>query len=136
MKQEVIFETENFLAFRIVSSQKTSVRWHGFNLKPWHVGVMAKRSLLSHRDLKFVGVVTSVSIETFTFFRNVHGKFQGENYLKDGFIVPKNGISTSFRIEKEFLDCIEIAVSSLDVAEGVTKSWSRPNYYMCPGEDY
>lgn len=105
-----------YFATHVVCAENVCVKWHGFDFKPWHVGVFAR----TRHGLTLVGVVSGVNRNfnrnDYTWWANYHGEFYAENYSIDSYSAPDDyDVLTYPGSYCDFLDCIEAAVAFLAV---------------------
>lgn len=111
---EIIESCGGYFAMHVACAENACIRWHGFDFKPWHVGIFAK----TRHGLTLVGVVSADAGGEFTWWANCHGEFYAEIYSRDGYSGPDDGDVLQYHGSYgDFLDCIEAAVAFLDEDE-------------------
>ena len=111
---KVIEACDGYFAVHVGNDENTCIRWHGFNFKPWHVGVFAK----TRHGLTLVGVVSNVGSETLTWWANRHGKFYAEIFSREGYSGPDDyDVLTYPGSYRDFLGCVDAAAAFLDEDE-------------------
>ena len=96
--------------FAVHVGNDACVRWHGFDFKPWHVGVFAK----TRHGLTLIGVVSGSDGDSYTWWANYHGEFYAEEYSGDSYSAPDDcNILDYPGSYRDFLDCIKKAVEFL-----------------------
>lgn len=93
----------------VACAENACVMWHGFNFRPWHVGIFAK----TRHGLTLVGIVSNVDSETFTWWANCHDKFYAEIYSRDSYSAPDTDVLTYPGSYRDFLGCVDAAVAFL-----------------------
>ena len=105
----------DYVAVHAVSDENACVEWHGFNFKPWHVGVLA----CTRHGLTLVGVVSNVDNARYTWWCNDHGEFYAECYSIDSYTAPDCGASVYPGSYHDFLTCVDAAVEFLAAQDEV-----------------
>ena len=109
---KVIEAKGGYVAMHVACAENACIRWHGFDFKPWHVGVFAK----TRHGLTLVGVVSAGVGGEFTWWANCHGEFYAEIYSVDSYSAPDDyDVLTYHGSYCDFLDCIEASVAFLAV---------------------
>ena len=106
---EIIGANGNYIAISVVHDD-ACVRWHGFNFKPWHVGVFAR----TRHGLTLIGVVSADAGGEFTWWANYRGEFYAENYSIDSYSAPDDYDVLNYQGSyRDFLTCVDAAVEFL-----------------------
>ena len=107
---EVIETCGGYSAVHVACAENACARWHGFNFKPWHVGIFAK----TRHGLTLVGVVSAGDGETFTWWANCCGEFDAEICSLARYNSPDDGGVLPYRDScHDFLDCVKTAAAFL-----------------------
>ena len=111
---DIIAACGGYFAVHVGNDENTCARWHGFNFRPWHIGIFA----MTRHGVTLVGVVSAGSSETFTWWANCHGKFYAEIYSVNSYSGPDDCDVLKYRGSYgDFLDCVDAAAAFLDEDE-------------------
>lgn len=109
MDMEIVESCGSYAAMHVVCAENARVRWHGFNFRPWHVGIFAT----TRHGLTLVGVVSNVGRYDYTWWSNCNGGFYAEIYSVDSYSAPDTDVLQYSGSYRDFLDCVEAAVEFL-----------------------
>ena len=112
---ELIDSCGGYVAMHVACAKNVCVRWHGFNFRPWHVGIFA----MTRHGLTLVGVVSAGSSpDTFTWWANCNGEFAAEICGLARYSAPEDTAALPYHGSyRDFLDCVNAAVAFLDEDE-------------------
>jgi len=100
-----------YVAVHVACAKNVCVRWHGFNFRPWHVGIFAK----ARHGLTLVGVVSpGSSPDTFTWWANCRDGFEAEICGTSLYSAPEDTAALPYRDSyHDFIGCVETAAAFL-----------------------
>ena len=100
-----------YFAVHVACAKNACVRWHGFDFKPWHVGIFAK----TRHGLTLVGVMSpGSSPDTFTWWADCHGEFEAEICSLARYSAPDTADALRYcGSYRDFLDCVKTAAAFL-----------------------
>ena len=106
----VIEARGGYVAMYVACAKNACVRWHGFDFKPWHVGIFAK----TRHGLTLVGVVSpGSSPDTFTWWANCRDGFEAEICSLARYSAPDTDALRYRDSYHDFLGCVETAAAFL-----------------------
>ena len=108
---KVIEAKGGFFAVHVGNDENACTRWHGFNFRPWHVGVFA----MTRHGITLVGVVSGVDgvDGAYTWWANYRGEFYPAQYRIDSYSAPDDSTLSYQGSYKDFLGCIEASIDFL-----------------------
>lgn len=108
---EIIQAWGGYFAVHVACVKNACIRWHGFNFRPWHVGIFAK----TRHGLTLVGVVSAGSTDgEFTWWANCRGEFEAEICSLARYSAPEDTAALPYHGSyRDFMGCVETAAAFL-----------------------
>ena len=108
---ELIEYCGGYVAMHVACAKNACARWHGFNFKPWHVGIFAK----TRHGLTLIGVVSAGSSpDTFMWWANCRGEFEAEICGTSLYSAPEDTAALPYHGSyRDFMGCVAAAAAFL-----------------------